>query len=563
MNRLFATQQLAEILLKEAISIWRQGNNADSLEGIENDPVVSLIMTALAYQQTSAENDFERLKNEVLEEFSNLLIPYRLCRAVPANLLVQTLPDPNVNEVTLDSDSIFSLSDKNFTFIPLLKTKVFNAKVKSVVRMDARRWKVGISFKEPVSDIGGLSFLVDSAGFKDVEVSVSGKRLDLIKPWDRTSLPLVDCFSLQSMLYDNSLSYDASSEWFDLFSVHGRRLFIFDPKSRSGKFMFPVDKLDLVFEFKNIGEDFMFSQSMLFLNSVVLVNATVRNTMLTRQQPVARLSGGQIDGTSGQLMSLLRPSSEHVYYDRETFVVRKVDADRFSPASLLKLTRTLLDKYSSDYYAFQQVDSGKNAVQIEQITSALMNLEASLSKIAQSSSTYLILKNDAVLPDPDKGVVVNYLTTDGGSVNPFLAREAAVIPPFSLDPSGTAIIADPVLGQDEVQGTDVQLSMSRYYMVTGNRLVTPADIKIFCYNEMLKRHNIGESMIEAISVRNMRQSERSHAGFETYVEITLIDDVYVKRAIQDKASHTELVLQKMIESRSATVYPVHVEIHIP
>ena len=159
--------------------------------------------------------------------------------------------------------------------------------------------------------------------------------------------------------------------------------------------------------------------------------------------------------------------------------------------------------------------------------------------------------------------MVNYLTTDGGAVNPFLVRDAAVIPPFSLDPSGTAIIADPVLGQDEVQGTDVQLSMSRYYMVTGNRLVTPADIKIFCYNEMLKRHNIGESMIEGISVRNMRQSERSHAGYETYVEITLIDDVYVKRAIQDKASHTELVLQKMIESRSATVYPVHVEIHIP
>lgn len=104
--------------------------------------------------------------------------------------------------------------------------------------------------------------------------------------------------------------------------------------------------------------------------------------------------------------------------------------------------------------------------------------------------------------------------------------------------------------------------MSRFYLVTGNRLVTPADVKIFCYNEMLRRYNIDSSMIRRMVVKNNIQSERGHSGFETVVDITLIGDVFVKRSFSAKISQAELVLQKMIEVRSATPYPVQVTIRI-
>ena len=54
-QKIYATQQIAEELTKEAIAIWKQGNQAEHLEGIEKDPVVSLLMTALAYQEYIAE----------------------------------------------------------------------------------------------------------------------------------------------------------------------------------------------------------------------------------------------------------------------------------------------------------------------------------------------------------------------------------------------------------------------------------------------------------------------------------------------------------------------------
>lgn len=134
--------------------------------------------------------------------------------------------------------------------------------------------------------------------------------------------------------------------------------------------------------------------------------------------------------------------------------------------------------------------------------------------------------------------------------------------PAGLSMVETRVISEPVPGQAEVQGEDALNSMSRFYLVTGNRLVTPADVKIFCYNEMLRRYNIDSSMIRRMVVKNNIQSERGHSGFETVVDITLIGDVFVKRSFSAKISQAELVLQKMIEVRSATPYPVQVTIRI-
>ena len=134
--------------------------------------------------------------------------------------------------------------------------------------------------------------------------------------------------------------------------------------------------------------------------------------------------------------------------------------------------------------------------------------------------------------------------------------------PVGLSVTGTRVIAEPVPGVDEVRGADVMNSLSKYYMVTNNRLVTPADVKIFCYNELLKRYNLDSSLVSRISVKNHLRSERGHSGFETVVEIILENDLFVKKSFASKLSQAELVLQKMIEVRSATPYPVQVSIRI-
>ena len=144
-KKIFATGELAKELQKEATAIWRMGSNEDNFEGLENDPVVSLLMTALAYQEYTADNELSRLKDEVLEDFSRMLIPYELCHAKPASVLVQTNTDNNVSKVSLHSNTSFTLSESKFNFMPLLETTVYNAKIDSKDKRTEKRYEKELS----------------------------------------------------------------------------------------------------------------------------------------------------------------------------------------------------------------------------------------------------------------------------------------------------------------------------------------------------------------------------------------------------------------------------------
>ena len=61
---IFETRQRAEELLLEAINIWRQSDDNDKLEGLENDPVLRLMITAIAYQTKESISDLEMIKTE-------------------------------------------------------------------------------------------------------------------------------------------------------------------------------------------------------------------------------------------------------------------------------------------------------------------------------------------------------------------------------------------------------------------------------------------------------------------------------------------------------------------
>ena len=70
---IFTTRQRAEEILKEAVSIWEHSNSSEHLEGLERDPVLSLFMTALAYQSNEIDNEIEQLRADILDEFARML----------------------------------------------------------------------------------------------------------------------------------------------------------------------------------------------------------------------------------------------------------------------------------------------------------------------------------------------------------------------------------------------------------------------------------------------------------------------------------------------------------
>ena len=175
-QNIFNTRQRAEEIIKEAVAIWQRGFNSEQLEGIEQDPVFSLFMTALAYQANEIDNEIEQLQEEILDELTRLLIPYEKTHPLPATALVEARLDDRIPELTLDQRCGFILPDTDYTFIPILKTRAINAEIQSVVRIDNRRWKVGLKLKGAVKQLSGMTFLVGNPHFHDLKLYANGAR---------------------------------------------------------------------------------------------------------------------------------------------------------------------------------------------------------------------------------------------------------------------------------------------------------------------------------------------------------------------------------------------------
>lgn len=122
---LFETRQRAEEFMKDAAKVWLQSNQSEHLEGLEEDPAFSLFMTALAYQANEVDSDIEQLKTETLSEFARMLVPYDLGHALPATAVISASLSTAIASQELDAQSVFTLADSAFRFIPLLKTTVF------------------------------------------------------------------------------------------------------------------------------------------------------------------------------------------------------------------------------------------------------------------------------------------------------------------------------------------------------------------------------------------------------------------------------------------------------
>ena len=585
---IFETKQRAEELLREAINIWRQSDDNERLEGLESDPVMKLLITALAYQANESASDLEALKTEVLEEFAQLLTPYETGHATPATAVVETALQDSVTELEMTDQSVFTLNGTNFSFMPLLRTRLLNAKVNSIIRMDGRRFKVTIRFNSPVKDLSGFAFAVDSLDFQDLTVRQGGRKseelrvkseelqggrmLPLIRPWDYSELPLQNCFGLDTILYNRSQTYEASATCLDLFARQNVRLFVIKSeelrvKSEElrGRLTAETDGVDLIFEFTGISDRFVFDKQHFSLNPIVLVNAQMHQTTLSGGTPIVRVAGydKDEDHVNLQFLHAVRPSEEQLY-GNSLVEVRRVAADRFNQGRLVRLLNSLIARYHSDFYAFQGLQGFSGDKTMQALQETLMRLMEITKKdqLRQVPGVYLLLRNRRLIESGKGSLDVSYLTTAGAGVNGSLHADSTFTVPGGLSGAQTRQIANPVMGRDETTEEAALASLSRYYIATNDRIVTPADIKLFCYNELLTRYGIVRDMVKSLTVNRRQQMDRHGCGYEIVVEIVLADNPFVRRSFAEKASRVEILMQKMIEVRSTNIYPVVVTLRI-
>ena len=551
---IFETRERAKELLREAINIWQNSDDNDKLEGLENDPILKMMLTALAYQANESISDLEAMKTEVLEEYAQLLTPFEVGHAMPATTVISTMPQEAVNEFELDSKSIFTLAGSNKNFLPLLKTRVLNAKVQKIVRVDGRRWSVTINLNSPINSLAGFAFAVKNQNYYDLKVSLNNQTLPIIKPWEYSELPLNDCFGLDTIIYTKAHTYEASTVCMDLFARQNTRIYVVRPEKAS-RFSVDTESFDLIIEFSGISNQFKFDVDDFVLNPVVLVNAELHLYTLSAQTPLLRVDS--------QFLHAVRPPEEQLY-GRSLIEVRRVAADRFNQGRLIKLLNAVIARYHSDYYAYQDI----KGLPVDKMMQALQEMLARLVDNAKKeplkrvAGTYIMLRDTKLLQSSDGSLEIGYLTTDGAGVNASLNAESTFTVPSGLSSTQTVQISTPVMGYDEITDASAQSSLSRYYIATNNRIVTQADIKLFCYNELLTRYGIVRDMVKKLTVSRRHQMETRGPGYEIVVEITLADNQFIKRSMNEKVSQVEVLLQKMLEVRSTNIYPIVVMINI-
>lgn len=558
----FEIRQQAEQMLKQAIAIWRQSEQSDYLENVENDPVFSLLITTLAYQLNDIDYDIEDIKSEVLNDYADMLKPYELMHAVPATAVVYTQPMYGLGAVTLDENSTFHLDNSAQTFVPLLRTNVLEANVASVIRMDGRRWKARLNFNTPVTDISYFAFAIKNKAFKNVKVTMGNKMLRLVKPWHYDDLPLTSNFSLDSSLYNTTATLNAPSIWLDLFATHNARIFCVK-KSNACILPEETESIELVFEFYGTDDNFRFSKDEIILNPVVLINAEKHICNISANSPIVRITGYNNGANEEQFLHMLRPSQDQIFYNTQVDV-RTVAGDRFNQARLLKLINNILDKFDTDFYAFIRLKKQYHDTVIQQIKDGLQQLKKACLETPNTNitGTYLVLPQSEVARKGDVDLQVVYLTTSGAFVNDSLNENSTFSVPPGLNAQATKLMQAPIPGRNEVTDEKLQAAYTRYNIMTGDRIVTPSDIKAFCRTELFVRFSINEELVDSINVRQQLVDNSHGFGYEIWIEIYIRNTPYIKKHFTEKIPQAELFLEKLISVRTASIFPLKVSIRI-
>ena len=565
---IFENKQRADELMREAVRIWRESDHGDQLEGIEQDPVFSLLMTALAYQSNETESFLEQMKSDVLNDFARMLSPYEVGHAIPATAVIETSLQSGLSDLEVNEQHVFTLPDTDARFISLLQTRVLNAAIRSVVRMDGRRWKVTLKFDSPITDLSGFCFAIRNQNFKNLRLYIKGQLLPLVSPWDFSELPLMPCFSIDSILYNRNQTYRAAASCLDLFARQNIRLYYIKKHQGSRYIPSETDSIDLVFEFTGIKDGFLFDRNNLSLNSMILVNANIHTVDISATTPIVRVTGFQSpssesDGVSQQFLHMLRPSTDQIY-GKMPIEVRKVAADRFNQGSLVSLLNTLISRYYTDFYAFSNLREEASDKVMQNLIDILIRMRDSARADLEQRvpGVYLLLRPEADKQNLSASISVSYVTTLGSAVNSQLTSESIFQVPNGFDNAVTRQIGAPVPGSDEMVDRIEESSMTRYYMATNDRLVTPADLKLFCYAELQARYGITRSMIKQVTVSHRHQQERSEVGYEILVEIVLNDNAFIRRGFEEKIPQTEALMRAMMSVRSTNIYPIQVTIQI-
>ena len=532
-------------IISKALELWEEKSE---LRDIEKDPIVKLLLSALAYQSHSVLKEMETLKEETINEFRNKMIPYYLIKPFPAYSIIQTKIKENLKDKLVplttywvNEQSSFEFGKKKYPFVPLFNTKIIQATITDKdVNRDTSSIDLTLTCSEVIEDFSGMSFYLEGIGVnEDVDIFIDNKKLPVIKPYEYENLPFSELFQSHFLLSeDNQLQIGCYDYWQELYLKNQIQFFYigeYNPDRIINRNLSPVFSI----RFKNLLKQEYLNDCSVKINCFPVLNVQQNSEYLTDDEPVKKLSA---DNSTFLNLLVDIHTDNHI----DDFIIRHYGLERYSHKELLFQLNDLFNRFISDYYAFKDIEELKKGEKMETIYKTFREI---LPVIKQDTddvhpSVYAILKLSEKLTRPSDSVKVNFLTTNCELANGISKGEKPVTISEFLDKEKTVLLQDTAGGRKEERNEANINHLARYNLLTKDKLVTAADLKALCYREL-------KDKIRNVSVKN--------TGEQINILITLKDDYFPEQ--KEKAFY-ESVIQQKINARSLLCIPVSVVITV-
>ena len=578
--------QTGKELLKTAIERWAQDGLLDNFDGggsfsgkrvekmdedtirhnLEKDPVINLFMTALAHQTNLLKEQISNTQTTLLNEFMRKTLPYELSRPTPSvSVLHVKMADSTEPSCLVDDSTVIQLENRSktkmrfkelekFSFLPLLKTKILNASVNSVRRIDGNTFELTLSGNSILNNLSGMSLFFPRHTPDSLSLSLNGKLLPIVSINDCENLPLCDIFNVNHCVFNRALLYGATEHWIDKTSFLANKIFYIG--DYEGDNNTSTITLQMTIHQK---ENVSFTEQDVLINCFPIVNVEKGSVNLSVEEPIKRIATEkQIEGHGKKdasntlntkkekvFLHLLAPSEQT--YQSEQISLRRFGAERYHVGDLVAQTNALIHRYSSDFHAFSTFADIDFDDKMNQLRILLNEIGHIVNDNRQASSgVYVMLQKQtsdfSVKSSPS--MAVSYLLTDGVRGNGITPDCTVKLPPI-LDEKESSILMTTFGGSDEITAEETLRTTAAYYHLSKERLITKSDIKQFCYKELAFTYHISKTEVRNIGFQPIFQNAQQ----EMNVTISLvqgqdqeIDDELAKRISND--------LQQKINTRT-------------
>lgn len=533
-------EQIRNRMLKYAAAFW-------GIKKAENfDPVVKLMLEALAHEMYLLGEDFTAIETRLLEKTARILTPDILTSPFPAHGIAHASPlEPSYlltreSGMYYESDSLYrKLSAGSISFYPACDTLVHKADVRYMVcndllyavdhtlsktliarterRMPARTVWLGVSVDESLSDLRDFSFYLD---FPNLTESYEYLFLLPCTTWSvgERAVPMRQGIYIPESSQEHPTraffrNYDAMAvidkEVLELYNKHFLTVsqhtplddtcrttlpesllaYLSEPVREKMqerlvwiKIQFPAHFTPDVLDGLHAGLNIVPVENKLLHEQVTSIEDTFRVIPLRTGNHESLLSVHSVKDSDGKSYHELLYQEPVSKENYGTYSIRKGGCERFDSRSAKELLVYLLDLLDDETHAFHAVSSIKQQALASQMEQLIVQMKQATDQLNESRETPYYLMVDQL---SEKGqITVKYWTTHCEIGNQIQAGvELSPHAATYLNPKTLALVSTTYGGKQAPRNRE-RIDLYKYGFISHGRVLTQHDIASFCKKEL-------------------------------------------------------------------------------